>query len=134
MNPKCADVLNKWVDGNQIYHVKKDFRGLRPPYHKKTTTNKEWYKHPYEWLKRWDCFPSQNFNEEKQANIISRSIIVVFVLLLLVGSMCESLAILAIAGAFIVILLIWYTIIPTTKDGIRSLFPRNPVIIEDDNI
>nr|QBK92166.1 MAG: hypothetical protein LCPAC304_05130 [Pithovirus LCPAC304] len=131
MHPKSSDVLKRWLDGNQLCRVKKKphFGPSASPHLALHIENcHSVFQDPWRFLKGWDCFQQPHFGEETRINTIARLIIVAFVLLVLVGNY-ERLGILALGGVFVLILVLWFTMIPTTRECIHSKKPRYPVLV-----
>lgn len=132
MNPKSSDVLKRWLDGNQIYRLEKkeDFTfgpSLRSQHFTLDSHRfRDWFTDASTFIGRWDCFQETEFPDEKRLNTIARLIVVAFVLLVLVG-LEDWLS--ALIGVAVVVLILWFTMIPTTQGATECKKPQYQVIL-----
>jgi len=121
MNPKSSEILSKWLNGITIYRPKKEKRIFGPPkINKKRVNNKTFVDQ----LKIFDCFQEKHFEEYKRLNVLARGIIVVFLLLIIVGSFHEYMGITSVLVVILIILILLYVLIPNARGQIKSKLPR----------
>jgi len=131
-NPKSSDVLKRWLDGNQIYRIeKKENFTFGPSIRSQHFTLdihrfQDWFTNASTFIGRWDCFQDTEFADEKRLNTVSRLIVVAFVLLIIVG-LREWLT--ALIGIALLLLVLWFTMIPTTLGATKSKKPQRQVIL-----
>lgn len=121
MNPKSTEILSKWLNGITIYEPKKKKILFAPP---KSSKKRELRNDYVDHLKVFDCFSGTHFKEFQRLNILARSIIVIFLLLIIVGTFHEHLGIVSILAVIIVVLVLLYVLIPNVKGQIKSRLPR----------
>lgn len=132
LNPKSANVLEKWLDGNKIYNTN-HFRNFQ--FGPETSGQRHltldfdkmgnWVINPSKFLETWDSFEETMYDDEYRMNTVTRSVIVVFTLLILAG--VRNWIIVLIVGLF-VILILWYTLIPSSQGSMDCKKPHNPKI------
>jgi len=128
LNPKSATVLEKWLDGNKIYNPNqvKSFRfGPETPEGQRHFTLDfgkmgDWFINPSKILESWDSFGETSYDDEYRMNTVTRLVIVAFVLLIVVG--VRNWIMVLIVGLFL-ILILWYTLIPSTQGSVRCKKP-----------
>jgi len=133
LNPKSANVLKKWLDGNKLYntnHVRNFQFGPETSVGQRHLTLDfdkmgNWIIDPSKFLETWDSFEETMYDDEYRMNTVTRSVIVVFTLLILAG--VRNWIIVLIVGLFM-ILILWYTLIPSSQGSMDCKKPHNPKI------
>lgn len=122
--PKSAEVFSKWIDGNKIYrHTNHNpFDGTKRKKQNQHSNVMRKCTTPHKFIKRFDPFPHQHFNDEFRINMMSHLTVVVLVLLLVVGCVWNK-GLVSIIGVVLVILVLWYTVIPSINSSINSRRP-----------
>jgi len=124
-DPKSSIALKQWLNGNRIYNGNstKNFTfgpsTIEGQPHFSLELNKisKWFTNSSHALQSWDSFEDTYYDDEYRMNVITRLIIVTFILLIIVG--VREWFIVLIVGLFL-LLILWYTLIPSVKGSIYS--------------
>ena len=124
-----SGVLERWIDGNRVFINERETQARFGPNLKGNHflfDIERYFGDCHEILGKWDCFENGDDPEEMRYNTITRLVIVAFVLLIIV-SVREWL--IAFVVAVVLIVLLWFTTIPTISQSTKTLKPHRCKIV-----